>query len=40
MEEPRIKETVAIIDVDMIRRIWDENAYRWDICRVSRGNHT
>ena len=24
--------------VDMIHRIWDEIAYRWDICRVTRGN--
>jgi hypothetical protein len=35
----RITEAVATIDVDMIRRIWDETVYRWDICRVTRGNH-
>jgi hypothetical protein len=34
----RITEAVATIDVDMIQKIWDEFAYRWDICRVSREN--
>jgi hypothetical protein len=34
-----IPEAVATIDVDIIHRIWDEIAYRWDICRVTRGNH-
>ena len=32
-------EAVAAIDADMTHRIWDEIAYRWDICRVTRGNH-
>jgi hypothetical protein len=35
----RITEAVATIDADMIHRIWDEVAYRWDICRVTWGNH-
>jgi hypothetical protein len=35
----RITEMIATIDADMIHRIWDEIAYRWDICRVTRGNH-
>jgi hypothetical protein len=35
----RITEAVATVDADMIRRIWDEIAYRRDICRVTRGNH-
>ena len=41
MEElqARLTEEVATIDAGMIHRIWDEIAYRWDICRVSRGNH-
>jgi hypothetical protein len=34
-----IAEAVATIDADMIHRIWDEIAYRWDIGRVKRGNH-
>ena len=41
LEERRawITEAVATIDVDMIHRIWEEIAYRWDICRVTRENH-
>ena len=35
----RITETVATIDADVSRRIWDEITYRWDICRLTRGNH-
>jgi hypothetical protein len=35
----RITEVVAMMDVDMIHRIWDEIAYRWDICCTTRGNH-
>jgi hypothetical protein len=30
-----ITEVVVTIDVDMINRIWDETAYRWDICHVT-----
>ena len=33
----RITEAVATIDADMIHRIWDKIAYRWDICRMTRG---
>ena len=36
----RITETVATLDTDMIHRIWDEIAYSWDICRVTRGTYT
>ena len=41
LEELRawIAEAVATIDVHMIHRIWDEIAYGWDICRVTRENH-
>jgi len=35
----RITEAGATIDADIIRRIWDEIAYRWDIYRLTRGNH-
>jgi len=35
----RITEAVATIDADVSHRIWDEIAYRWDICRFTRGNH-
>ena len=35
----RLTEVVAAIDADMIRRIWDEIAYKWDIYHVTRGTH-
>jgi len=35
----RITEGVATIDADKFYRIWDEIAYRWDICLVTRENH-
>ena len=35
----RITGAVATIDEDMIHMIWDEIAYSWDICCVTRGNH-
>jgi hypothetical protein len=38
--QARITEAVAAIDVDMIHRIWNEVADRWDIRRVTRENHT
>ena len=34
----RITKAVATIDADMIHSIWEEIAYRWDICLVTRGN--
>jgi hypothetical protein len=34
-----ITAAVASKDADMIDRFWNEIAYRWDICRVTRGNH-
>ncbi|GFG30986.1 hypothetical protein Cfor_07973, partial [Coptotermes formosanus] len=42
LEELRtqITESVVNIDADMIHRIWNEIAYRWDTCRVTQGNHT
>jgi len=41
MEElqARITQAGATMDADMSHRIWDEIAYRWDMCRVTRGNH-
>jgi len=35
----RITEAVVTIDADMMHGIWDEIVYRWDSCRVTRGNH-
>jgi hypothetical protein len=37
--QARITEAVATIDADMINKIWDEIAYRRDICLVSREKH-
>ena len=34
-----IIEVVATIGANMIHRILDEIAYRWDICCMTRGNH-
>jgi len=33
--QAQVTEVVVTIDVDMIHRIWDEIAYRWDICCVT-----
>jgi hypothetical protein len=35
----RITESVAAIPCDMLRRVWEELDYRFDICRVTRGAH-
>ena len=35
----RITEAAATVYADMIHRIWDEIAYRWNIYRVTRENH-
>jgi hypothetical protein len=35
----RIIEAVAAVPCDMLRRVWEELDYRFDICRVTRGAH-
>jgi hypothetical protein len=35
----RITEAVAVVTCDMLRRLWEELDYRFDICRVTRGAH-
>jgi hypothetical protein len=35
----RIPEAVAAVTCDMLRRVWEELDYRFDICRVTRGAH-
>jgi hypothetical protein len=35
----RITDAIAQVDADMLRRTWEETAYRWDIYRVTRGSH-
>jgi hypothetical protein len=34
-----VTDANAQVDADMLRQIWHEIAYRWDICRVTRGSH-
>jgi hypothetical protein len=33
--QAQVTEAVVTIDANMIHRIWDEIAYRWDICCVT-----
>jgi hypothetical protein len=33
----RITEAVAAVTCDLLRRVWEELDYRFDICRVTRG---
>jgi hypothetical protein len=37
--EARIIAAVKIIDATMLTRVWQELAYRIDMCRVTRGAH-
>jgi hypothetical protein len=32
-------DVVATIDVHMLERVWQELGYRFDICRVTKGEH-
>jgi hypothetical protein len=34
-----ITEAVAAVTCDMLRRVWEELDYRFDICRVTREAH-
>jgi hypothetical protein len=36
----RIRAAVMSVDEDMLRSAWDETAFRWDVCRITRGSHT
>jgi hypothetical protein len=35
----RITEVVAAVTCDMLRQVWEELDYRFDICHVTRGAH-
>jgi hypothetical protein len=35
----RVTEAVAAVTCDMLRRVWKQLDYRFDICRVTRGAH-
>ena len=31
--------TVALVDRDMLTRVWNEMDYRTDVCRITKGGH-
>jgi hypothetical protein len=33
----RITAAVALVDRDMLTRVWDEMDYRIDVCRITKG---
>ena len=35
----RITATVALVDRDMLTRVWNEMDYRIDVCRLTKGGH-
>ena len=35
----RITAAVALVDRDMLRRVWNEMDYRIDVCRITKGGH-
>jgi hypothetical protein len=35
----RITEDVAAVTCNMLRRVWEELDYRFDICRITSGDH-
>jgi hypothetical protein len=35
----RITAAVALVNRNMLTRVWDEMDYRIDVCRISKGGH-
>jgi hypothetical protein len=35
----RITAAVAEVTPEMLRRVWQEIDYRWDVCRITNGSH-
>ena len=35
----RITVAVALVDRDMLTRVWNEMNYRIDVCRITKGGH-
>ena len=35
----RITAAVALVDRDMLTRVWNEMDYRIDVCRITKGGH-
>ena len=35
----RITTTIATIECDMLKRVWEEFDFRLDICRITKSSH-
>ena len=35
----RITAAVAKVTPEMLRRVWQETDYRWEVCRITNGSH-
>jgi hypothetical protein len=35
----RIFNTIALVDVTFLDKLWDKLEYRLDVCRITRGSH-
>jgi hypothetical protein len=35
----RITAAVAEVTPEMLRRVWQETDYRWNVCRITNGSH-
>jgi hypothetical protein len=35
----RIVNTVALVDVTFLDKLWDKLEYRLDVCRITKGSH-
>ena len=35
----RITSAVALVDRDMLTRVWNEMGYRIDVCRITKGGY-
>ena len=36
----RMTAAVALVDCDMLTRVWNEMDYRIDVCRITNGGYT
>jgi hypothetical protein len=36
----RTVNTIALVDVTFLDKLWDELEYCLDVCRITRGSHT
>jgi hypothetical protein len=35
----RIHDAGMSVDEDMLRRVWEDVAFKWEVCRITRGSH-